>query len=217
MEHSANGISLRINQVPKEQQTISNVEESTLLKEAFDWIPGKSVAYTWYENDTVRNMETWKVFTDEWNRTYLWCAETESTAYFVNDGTMFFFTDFEGKQDSLLFSFYLAFQRVMLAYYPNIVIEDEIPLFHFQPNATRWLQDLIAPFYLFTRAGFRQWAGEADNPIQPSRMMLNTEINVHVFSRPTERLHAEGELIGGAMHAFTLNTSQKCIRALRSS
>jgi hypothetical protein len=130
---------------------------------------------------------------------------------------MFFFTDFEGKQDSLLFTFYLAFQRVLLAYYPNVVIKDEVPLIHFQPNATRWLQDLVAPFYLFTRAEFRQWAGEADNPIQPSRLFLNTEINVRVFSRQMERIHSEGEFMDGALNSFTLNTSQTCIRALRSS
>lgn len=217
MEHSPNGVSLRMNQVPKEHQTVSNVEESTLLKEAFDWLPGKSITYSWRDNETPRNSETWEVFTDAWNRTYFWCAQTQSTAYFVNDGTMFFFTDFEGKQDSLLFAFYLSFQRVLLAYYPNVAIEDEVPLIHFQPNSTRWLQDLVAPFYLFTRAGFRQWAGQADNPIQPSRLVLNTEINVHVFSRQTERLHAEGEFIDGVLNAFTLNTSQSCIRAVRSS
>jgi urea transporter/murein DD-endopeptidase MepM/ murein hydrolase activator NlpD len=217
MEHASSGVSLRMNQVPKEQQTISNVEESALLKEAFDWIPGKSVTYTWMENEISRTPETWEVFTDAWNRTYFWCAQTQSTAYFVNDGTMFFFTDFEGKQDSLLFAFYLAFQRVLLAYYPNVVIKDEVPLIHFQPNATRWLQDLVAPFYLFTRAEFRQWAGEADNPIQPSRLFLNTEINVRVFSRQMERIHSEGEFMDGALNSFTLNTSQTCIRALRSS
>ncbi len=139
-------------EVPKEGEQISNIEISPLLKQAFDWQPGKKLV--WYNPAQPQVLLSFEVFTDAYNRTYLYCSETGSYAYFVNDGTRFYFTDFEGDTAGFLFQLYLACYTVLLAHYPDLKMEDNVPQMHFQIPVLHWVQDILAPFYLFSKAKF---------------------------------------------------------------
>ena len=74
-------------------------------------------------------------------------VDTQSAAYFINDGTMFYFTSFYGDHKSLLYYFYLTAYKVLLGYYPNIEIDDLFPLHIIRKNRmSLWIHDFIAPF-----------------------------------------------------------------------
>ena len=66
------------------------------------------------------------MYTDAYNHSYIWCAKTESTAYFVNNGTLFYFTDFIGDRDSILFRFHLAAQRILLSSEDGLKVNDRL-------------------------------------------------------------------------------------------
>jgi urea transporter/murein DD-endopeptidase MepM/ murein hydrolase activator NlpD len=88
---------LRMGEVPAENSTIYNVDSLDLIHNAFNFKPGKELNIS-FNGEKL----SWIVATNEYNQTYIFCKKSKSTAYFVNDGTMFYFTDFEGRKNSAL-------------------------------------------------------------------------------------------------------------------
>ena len=121
---------------------------------------------------------TWTIHTDAWNRTYLHCGQTQSTAWFINDGTMFYFYDFEGNRQSLLFKFYTAAYRILLTTRKDLRITDELPLMYYRPALTAWLQDILAPFYLFSRVSYTSKCISSDNEFNPQNVTLESRVTV---------------------------------------
>ncbi len=171
---------LKIFEVPKEKSVISNVEPSQLLVNAFDWAPGKKLRYI--KKDKLQEVE-FEIFTDAWNRLYLFEEKWNSYAYFVNDGTRFYFTDFEGDRKSNLFQLYMSCYSVLLGAYPKITLHDQLPLFHFNSPALIWLQDFVAPFYMFTKAQFSSQLVEVDQLMAPQHMRINAKVKASLLNR----------------------------------
>lgn len=172
IEHHGEQQHLRISEIPKQGSLISNVETTALLSNALNLIPGKQLKFA----DDFGNVTTWDIYTDAWNRSYLYCAQTQSYAYFTNDETMFYFYDFEGDKNSLLFYFYLAFYRILLGFYKDIQVEDQLPLIHFNNKAVNFLQDFAAPFYLFTKASYRSSFSFADDLHSPDCIEVRSSV-----------------------------------------
>ena len=138
--------------IPKENDLISNVDVNVVLAEAYNLQPGKTLRLQ-NENNHEDYFE-WKIVTDAWNRTMIYCAKSKSTLWFINDGTMFYCYDFEGDRKSLLFDFYLANYRIFLATYQDIKINDTYPIHVFSNRIWLLIQDFLAPFYQFLKVKF---------------------------------------------------------------
>jgi urea transporter/murein DD-endopeptidase MepM/ murein hydrolase activator NlpD len=173
LEKKRNKISFKISEIPSEETIISNVSSQPLMTESFSLIPGKKMVF---KNNETEKLIFWEVFTDAYNRTYLYCKKTKSTAFFVNDGTMFYFYDFEGSKNSELFFFYVAAYRVLLAAYEEITINDMLPLIHFNNKSVLWIQDFLAPFYLFTKTNYASNYTFFDNLLEPNEAVLQSKI-----------------------------------------
>lgn len=163
-QHDAKPL-LRIGEIPKEGSIVYNVPLSSLAGEALQAKPGR-VLRVKQEDETW----LWRIATDAYNKTYIRCDKTGSTAYFENDGTMFYFTDFEGKKSSPLYFFYRSCFKLLLSNEKGITIKDWIPLTKEHPAGTKWLQDFFAPFILFTRIGYESVLTEADNVHYPEKI-----------------------------------------------
>jgi urea transporter len=163
-QHDAKPL-LRIGEIPKEGSIVYNVPLSSLAGEALQAKPGR-VLRVKQEDETW----LWRIATDAYNKTYIRCDKTGSTAYFENDGTMFYFTDFEGKKSSPLYFFYRSCFKLLLSNEKGITIKDRIPLTKEHPTGTKWLQDFFAPFILFTRIGYESVLTEADNVHYPEKI-----------------------------------------------
>ncbi len=203
-----NGIekNLRISEVPNEGAFISNVQVNELLVIAFALVPGQKITMT-RENSSQKIH--WEVFTDAINRTYIFCEKTKSYAYFVNDGTMFYFTDFEGNKSSLLFQFYLAEYRQLLGYYENIKIDDKVPLIHFNNKWIAFFQDFFAPFYLFTNAYYTSRFSYSDDLYAPQKLIINTEIEAKLINYVFKKINYEIELKDHKIQRFTIHNKNK--------
>lgn len=162
---------------PKEGQIISNITPTALLAKAFGLLPGMKFTYTITRNKlTVENM--WEVFTDAYNRTYIYCHTTESYAYFVNDGTLFYFTDFEGDRQSALYIFYLAAYKTLLGYTKDLVVGEEYPLTDFGNRLAMALQDFIAPFYRFVKVKYTAKHAHSSNEFAPDKIEIESAATV---------------------------------------
>ena len=197
---------LKISEVPKQDSFISNVLVNELLIISFSFYPGQKI--TFQKENTSININ-WEVFTDAWNRTYIYCEESKSYAYFINDGVMLYFTDFEGDHKSLLFNFYLAAYRQLLGYYENIKIKDNVPLIHFNSKLLQFFQDFVAPFYLFTKANHSSTFTYADNIYAPQKIIINTEIETKLINYSFKKVNFELELEDNKIHRFTIHNKHK--------
>jgi len=161
-------------EVPKENDVVENIQLNKLLSESLYFIPGKKLKFR--ANDVIID---WEIYTDSYNRTYIYCHTTQSTAYFVNDGTVFYFTDFEGNKKSLLFYFYLGCYKILMAFYSDLIIEDTIPSDTFNNKLVQPIQDFVAPFYEFIKADYKLNYEFIDDEFSASRIELKSIINTH--------------------------------------
>jgi urea transporter/murein DD-endopeptidase MepM/ murein hydrolase activator NlpD len=179
---------------PIEGEIISAVKSCSLLKKAFDLSPNTSFVFSYKGENGDECFEKWEAFTDAYNYNYLYCDSTKSTAYYFNDGTMFYFTKFYGNRKSLLYYFYLTSFKVLLGYYQNLEISDILPL-NTLPNNNRmiWLHDFIAPFTNRVKANFSMRQTGSDDASNPQTLTLVSKIELSVFGKI--RLESEGTIL----------------------
>ena len=65
--------------------------------------------------------------------------------------SVFYFTAFEGDKNCFLYYFYLACYKIYLSTSPALMASDKFPLQLSKNNITRWLQDIVSPFIIFSR------------------------------------------------------------------
>jgi hypothetical protein len=163
---------------PEENQSVSNIENNELLRDAYNFVPGQEILYrSAGGEDRPEKTSTWEVKVDIFNNTYLSCKETGAKAYFKNEGDIFYFTHFEGDRKALLYHFFLANYRVIFGFYRNLQLEDDFPL-HVIGRKWGWIQDFAAPFLIFTRAAFSLNYLKMNDHLTEPGMSLISEANV---------------------------------------
>ena len=140
---------------PKEGQMIMNIERNSSLFNAFHFIPGKRMQYV-VTNENTGKQKTfdWEIEVNYFNQSYIYCKTTDSKAYFTNDGSIHYFTHYEGDKKSLLFYYYLANYKVINGFYKNLTINDKYPLTDVSNKLALLFQDFIAPFYIYMKADY---------------------------------------------------------------
>ena len=166
--------------IPKEGELISGIETNTLLKNAFDFIPGKKLKWKIQSEGENEQIQHWEVFTDSLNHSYIYCYDTHATAYFYNDGNMFVFTDFIGDQTSVLYHFYLAHYKLILGYYQGLSIEEVYPVATLKMKLFDVIQDFIAPFYRFVQSNYRLEYMNVDDVHLTSKIQLNATAQLSI-------------------------------------
>ena len=182
IERTDNKLELKYFEVPSENSIIQNVKPEETLINAFQFNPGKKLKLISEVGEEI----IWEVFTDAWNKSYLFCKETNSFAYFVNDGTLFYFYDFEGNKKSLLFDFYLACNRVIFGIYLNLDTIDQIPLHYFNNKLIKFFQDFLSPFYLFTSIQYTSFYSDVNDPNHPTDFKLQAKIERTFLKKKTK-------------------------------
>lgn len=162
--------------VPEEGAHAHHPIKTPLLAEALHVVPGKK----WYlevnEASGQKTTLVWECMVDAYNQTYLYCSKSKSWAYFVNNGTLFYFTTFYGNKKSVLYEFYLGAHKILLGYYQNMAVKDSLPVSSFHHPSLLWLQDTIAPFYQFMQVQYQSVFEELDNEYAPNHITIRSTI-----------------------------------------
>ncbi|MDD4970961.1 MAG: urea transporter [Paludibacter sp.] len=167
---------------PEEGSKVSGVIDNPLLKNAFDIMPNSTFAFKYLNEKEEEVTEEWEAFTDAYNYKYLYCKETESSAYYVNDSLMFYFTAFYGNKKSLLYYFYLTAYKVFLGNPDHILVKDAMPLNIIRNRKlSLWIHDFIAPFYNYIRVLYSIKIASAPTPLETGKLELESDITVSVF------------------------------------
>ncbi|MEI6347061.1 MAG: urea transporter [Bacteroidota bacterium] len=140
---------------PKKDQQVSNINPTQTLSSALKFIPGQKLSFEVEElNSGTKKTVQWDVLVDYYNHSYLYCPDTKSSAYYYTDRKIFMFTKFYGSKKSELFYFYLSLYRISLGYYPQLIIEDSLPLTLLNYKPILWIQDFVAPMFIFLKSKY---------------------------------------------------------------
>lgn len=157
---------------PQEGAVITGIQSLKFLREAYDWPAGKVWLWEIKEPSGNKKIIRWEVLTDLYGARYIRCTQSGSTAWFVNDGTCFWFTHFSGNKNNLLFDFYIANFKVLLSYHSGTEIPDVFPVHMIWKGLGRYIQDFMAPFYMFMSADYTFRFSATDDEKHPAELEL---------------------------------------------
>jgi murein DD-endopeptidase MepM/ murein hydrolase activator NlpD len=176
--------------IPKKNQKVCNIEVNSLLKNAFQLIPGQQIKISGKWND--KGFESnWFVGTNMYNKSYIYCTKSKSFAWFENDGIVWLFTHFEGAKNTLLYYFYLAAFKVQLGFYNASDTHDALPVNQLFSKKQLLLQDFVAPFFMYLSAHHRLKYTFMDDEMSPSEIFLESEIESFVWKKRSQKIHFE--------------------------
>ena len=187
---------------PKEEQDISDIKINKILNKAFKLIPGMVFKVS-SSNDNFKDSE-WEVHTDAYNMTYITCANSDSYAYFVNDGTVLYFTTYEGNKDSLLYYFYLSSFKIFLGDCKTLDIQDTFPIHSVFDGTLKYAQDLIAPYYQFCQGNYTSKLTETNK--ENNSFIIRSSLHKKIAGKSAGKI--EFEVIGDkiSLNKITVNT-----------
>ena len=185
---------LRSFSIPTEGIELSPVAINSSIKQAFKLQPG----YTAIISANNGKNEHFEVFTDALNQSYIYSETMGATAYFINNGTSFYFTSFYGDQSSLLYCFYLTAYKVIFTSDAAITINDVYPVQLTADKASLWLHDLLAPFYQFIKLKY------SNSCIVNGQ---NITISAKQYKNDRQIMEAAIHLEGSSIKSFTVDTN----------
>jgi len=176
------GRDLKTFSYPAETHKIKPIEENLLLKKAFNLMPGTKLNWniaSSKESEKVR----WEVFTSVYNKSYIFCHTSKSTAWFQNDGVHFYFTHFDGNRTSLLYLFYLAVFRVPLVNIEGYTSTDFLPVNQTFSGLRLFIHDFTAPFFLYLKADFKVKMKKIGSEFDLEKIEYSSELTGSSFSK----------------------------------
>jgi hypothetical protein len=108
-----------------------------------------------------------------------------------------------------LFYFYLGFYRVLLGFYNDIKINDQVPLLHFNNKIISFIQDFMAPFYLFSKANYQSSTVFADDVYSPQRIELKSSLTTTLFNTALKKTAYHIVISNNKIEQFSIQTNNK--------
>jgi urea transporter len=200
-----NGYELKTYSRPLKDQTICNIAKNESLFKAFNFIPGQKISFELTNKEGEKEAIVWEVKPDFYNTTYIECNKSGSKAWFKNDGTLFYFTHFDGDMESLLYYFYLGTYKVVLGFYKNLQIHDTYPLAVFKNRFMLFWQDFMAPFHFFMKASYTMKYVKIEDDLSSSFISLASEADMRMSKRELQKIQFNIEIDGDRISRFEVN------------
>lgn len=199
---------------PPEGALVSGITSNSILKNAFDIIPNSALKFSFVNENGIVKTEQWDAYTDAYNYKYLYCQETESSAFYINDGSMFYFTSFFGNKESLLYYFYLSAYKVFLGNLSNMGLNEAMPLNIMRKNKLNiWLHDFIAPFHCYIKANYSIICESPDSHINNNEINLNSKIQVSFHGKSCEESCSTITVRNNSIKDFSYKSTKVNIKA----
>ncbi len=173
---------LKTYSIPQKNQKLSTLPFDENISKAFHFIPGQQIKGLWSNQDIETNF-IWEVHSDSYNNQWLYCKETGSKAYFYMLEGMFSFTWFEGKRKSALFWFYLSCFKMVSGFMTGLEVEESLPETVILPQWLKPLQDILAPFWVFSKAEYKLYYLKQSDNFTESRTTLKGTVTQKAFRK----------------------------------
>jgi len=204
LEHTEKGYKLKSYSKPGKGDLISNIEKNITLYRAFHFVPGQELKFIVSSPKQKERTVIWEVQSDIYNNTFLLCTKTKSKAWFKNDGSIHYFTHFEGNKNSLLFYFYLGAYKITSGFYKGMKISDSYPIHLLNSKGLIFIQDFIAPFYLFVKSQYEMEFIKMTDNLTESRIMFKSASTVLHGHKKTRELNFQFEIESNRIKRFVI-------------
>ena len=199
---------------PELNNCVAGIIDNMSIKNAFEFSPNSTLEFCYINEKEIEITEHWEVYTDAYNYKYLYCKETESTAYYINNGLMFYFTTFYGNKNSLLYYFYLSAYKVFMGDIEKIEVTDSMPLNIIQKKKfSNFIHDFIAPFYNYIRVNY-SIKNMKTNDLLSNNLILESKIDISVFGKTKNESTSVIALKDNNIAEFTYDNGKTKIKAL---
>jgi urea transporter len=209
---SHEGYALKTYDRPVKGQVVSNITGIDSLYRAFHFVPGQTIMFRTQTGAGEKKRIEWQVKSDMLNNTYLECIESDSKAWFHNDGTLFFFTHFTGNKDSLLFYFYLGAFKIALGFIDSLVVKDSYPADVFKKGLLMFLQDFIAPFYIFMKAEYMMRYITMEDDLTSGNIKLHSSARIGLTGMQSKEIHFDISVKDARIDQFFVSGEKVNIR-----
>ena len=199
---------------PKENQKISRVNTTKLIKDAFGFIPGTMFKFDVKGSGKFDGLCSWEVFTDAFNRSYIYCHNTKSFAYFVNNETVHYFTSFTGNKNSLLYYFYLGAYKILMGFYPDLEMKDKFPVSTFYQGPIKIIQDFVAPFAIYLKSDYNSRFVFMDDQTFPKHIIIESSAKIGLGNKIHKQINFEFTLQKDRINKFNISIKNKTINAV---
>jgi len=197
-----NKYTLKLFDIPKENETVMNIVSDSSMIKAYNFTPGQKLIVL---STNKVNLE-WEILTDAYNNTYIYCRETNSSAYFINTDNIFMFTSFYGNKKSHLFYFFLANYKILKSFYQDIEYDDSLPLTLFNNKIMLMLQDIFAPFYIFTKSKYQCKYNQCEKYLNNSKINMESSITVKILGNTLKKINFKIGIIDNKInYSYILN------------
>jgi urea transporter len=200
---------------PAEGVIVSGITGNNLLRTAFNIKPDTSLKFSYTNEKGVLMKEQWDAYIDAFNNRYLYCKETESSAYYyIEKNSMFYFTAFYGDKKSILYYFYLTAYTVFLDYPDQIEVKDTMPLTNIINNKLQIaIHDFVAPFYNYIRVLYSIKPTTNNNPIDQEMLVLKSKTEIRLFRKTLMNSSGSITLSENRIKEFSFKSKSKSILA----
>ncbi|MBU2558272.1 MAG: urea transporter [Bacteroidetes bacterium] len=198
---------------PRQDEVVGNNVLEEQLDKALHFIPGQEIRFEIASGDE-KEIITWKIETDIFNQSYLYCSKTQSKAWFSRIPDMFYFTHFEGNRKSVLYDVYLGAYQIITGHVPGLKIDERLTLSEFPMLPLKILQDFLSPFYRFLEIRFKASYLKSSNSITATEIKIQSEVQFFALGKQLQKrtyllCFSEGEInqfvIEKDTHTLTLN------------
>ena len=178
---------------PQKGQVVANPVRNVQLANMLHFIPGQRISGEMVVESIKTGAQihqsnfSWKVNTDVFNSTYLESEEDGSLAYLYNNGNLHYFTNFTGKKETPLYWFFLSIFKVPLGFLTNSKIPDQIPINMMFGGILKFLQDFIAPVYLFLKVDYTLEIKKSGDILSSGDVKMISEITKKIAGRETAK------------------------------
>ena len=204
-------LQLNLFSIPGEHDKVANIQPDDLLSGAFHFIPGARIKW---QDDTGTKIAEWEIKSSVYNKLHFFCMETNSYAWFENDGALFYFTHFDGDRNSLLYHFYRAAFMIQLSFKGGLEIQDKFPVNKIFKPSELILQDFAAPFYMFKKAAFQLKYAYLDNEAFPSEIKLESLVEKTSWGKTSTEGNYELTIDESGIRKMKINTGSKQFEAV---
>jgi urea transporter len=175
---TAGKVILKTHAVPGTGDQLAAIQNHPLLENAFHFLPGKIFRFEVSGTPLkwLQGKHEWEVKTDEYNNSYFECRRTGAMLYFYNNGNIHYNINYLGSRKSLLYFFYLGFYEVLTGFYNGLTIRDAFPPNKIFRGILLFIQDFLAPFHIFLKAGYELNYLRLDEDFYSSKAFLQTVV-----------------------------------------
>jgi urea transporter/murein DD-endopeptidase MepM/ murein hydrolase activator NlpD len=217
IRHKEGIFELKSYESPENNVLVSNVTTNSSLKKAFHFIPGQKFSFRVTRKGEKDCQVNWEIRVDALNNTFIFCEASKSRAYFRNDGDIHYFTHFDGNRSSLLFKFFLGAYKIMMGYYSNLLVKDQVPVNMFNNPVIRLAQDFIAPFWIFTRSEYTLSYLGMDDALMQTNIRLRSVVKAKIGKQEIKKLECELFIGSVGLERFVIHEDKQIteVRLLR--